>query len=90
MGWTIQNFNIDGKMAHLDYNNEFKLYSVDKLKKYNVDEASLLPPEQDHSTQAEAYKEDAPDLLDELSKIVNDTSSSRFPPTDLAHSGVNV
>ena len=39
--------NVEGKMIHIDYNGDLKLFSKDKLKKYNF-EGTGLPPLKTH------------------------------------------
>lgn len=79
-----QILNIDGKMAHIDYNGEMKLYSVDKLKLYDVNKMNLPPPQSDDGTDSNYGKQPVPsDITKEISDLLHEHSSPTSPPNPL-------
>ena len=77
---------IDNKMAHLDYNGELKLYSIDKLKKYTVDPITVPPPpsNEGHNTPPDGNLDVVPDLLKELESVLSKSDSGNPPTSSLA------
>lgn len=77
---------IDNKMAHLDYNGELKLYSIDKLKKYTVDPITVPPPPSDEgpNTPPDGDLDAVPDLLKELESFLSKSDPSTPPTSSFA------
>ena len=75
--------NVDGKLIHLDYNGDIKLYSKDKLKKYNFEGKSLTSPPEDSLRNVTGGNENVElGLLQEIDNIMYEKS-----PTDLEQNG---
>lgn len=77
--------NVDDKMAHLDYNGELKLYSIDKLKVYNEDLTTLPPASSTSSEQSPPPDDHSFDLLGEFRSIISRTETGTAPSSSLAN-----
>ena len=77
--------NVDDKMAHLDYNGELKLYSIDKLKVYNEDLTTLPPASSTSSEQSPPPDDHSLDLLGEFRSIISRTETGTAPSSSLAN-----